>query len=334
MSSKNSSTTNNNNVLLKQFISALKENKQSSSPTKQKSQIGISRVLIAIVVGLVLYLISKIFTPLIDYKPYIDWWKSNGGSKYKHCINIVSLAYFVNFALYYKIWALVNSELRDITRAQAIFITSLIRGQAVGLVPKGVLTPRMVCESIVPLGTMSTGAQWPSTTDEWVSLFKNWGDMKKSGNYYKVDTNKWQSNPDNFLWTDFAIPGSSDIVQAFITDEGIGPNNQRWYPKAMDPLLGVTAGSATGGWWGFLQQFGGGDQTYNNLTSLVWAVEPTFMSKGRTKKNCGMSALMGGVMGGAGIGIGLAMATEMNPVAGILGLIGGTIMSMGSKGCL
>lgn len=309
---------------------------------KNKREIKTSDIIKGLKIGFALFMVSKIFTPLLDYKIYFDWWAQGDGNKYKGCVDLVSLAYYQEFKLYFYIRQLFISGMSSITsQAWVIFITSLIKGKANTLVPGGILTPKMICETLVPDIPMSNGRQWPATDSGWRQLFKEWGVAPiDKGTDTSYNARLWK-NVDNFLYQQFSIPGDSVLIKGYILGIDKDKNGVTLYKTALEPLLGTKADPASGGWWGFLQ--GVGDKlSYNDIWNIVWAEDlPLFMTTDGPKNKCGStSSIMSNTMAGVGPAIGVAMiaAGPAGPViaAGVAmgAFIGSFFISMGSKGCL
>lgn len=309
----------------------------------------------ALGVILLIYLISKLFTPILAFKPYFDWWNRLGGKQYHSCIDLVALAYWVHFPLYYYARILTTSETaRFQSPGWAYFISNLLTGGAQGVVPGGTLTPRNICLTLVP-ETPPTDPDlhgvWPtrvsgdndSGTDKtkwgWRRLMADWAAVSwpsSSGNPWTPDEQAWAGNPDNFLAKNFAIPSSSPLVMGFVMN-ATSYNGVPLYPKAMEPLIGINTGPiGAAGWWGFLQHGDNfGSWGLNEIQSYIWSENvPTNWSGGAgSASRCDP---FGAVSTGLSLGIGAAMLGGANgPIAGLFtigSIIGGGLSAAGS-GC-
>ena len=313
-------------------------------------------VVSAVGVLVLVYLVFKIFTPILEFKVYIDWWAQYGGKKYPGCIDMVSLAYWQNFPLYYYIRNLSQSSTKKFESSSWVyFITSLMFGGAIGIVPDGVVTPRAICESIIPEYPPSVeGKKWPTAIfcpgkcdDDpwgcWKCLISHWGGVTISEDPKEFKfTAKWtEENPDNFFWNDYAMPIDSPMMEGFLTNWAEDVNGQPLYPDAILPLISKKAGIASSGWWGFLQQLGG-NVTYNEIKRIVWAdIVPGNFANPSARKNCGSAASQASsMMGGANMALAAGMLVgggEIGMVAKfgipLFGGLFGYAGSEASKGC-
>jgi len=236
------------------------------------------RIAILLTGLVILGILFIIFYPPISYKIYKDWWKTYDPDGKYNCLDLNSLAYWQFSYGVYKIRQLIASGGKHIENdAWLLFITSLMYSNAKGLVPGGITTPRNICHSLVPENNPNKLIKWPTTKDGeygWKNTIKTWGSITfdKTKKEYKYDSTAWQAEEDNFLYNDWAIPGDSPIVMAFVTGWNADEAGVALYPEAITPLLGLTGGEQAGGWWGFLQ--GGGDfkdMGVDEMRRLVWA---------------------------------------------------------------
>src|ERR1700731_1725227 len=184
-------------------------------------------------VMLLIYLISKLFTPLLAFKPYFDWWRRLGGSQYHSCIDLTALAYWNYFPLYYYIRILTTSETaRFQSPGWAYFISNLLTGGAQGVIVGGTLTPRNICSSLVPETPPvdpDLHGIWPTQSDSiddggtdkskwgWRRLMADWAGVEWpiSGKPWVPNEKAWSQNNDNFLAKNFTIPSSSPLVMGY-----------------------------------------------------------------------------------------------------------------------
>lgn len=308
----------------------------------------------ALGVMLLIYLISKLFTPLLAFKPYFDWWRRLGGSQYHSCIDLAALAYWNYFPLYYYIRILTTSETaRFQSPGWAYFISNLLTGGAQGVVPGGTLTPRNICATLVP-ETPPTDpdllGKWPTQSDSggdsgtdktkwgWRRLMADWAGVEwpAIGKPWVPNEQAWAETPDNFLAKNFAIPSSSPLVIGYVMNTH-SYNGNTYYPLAMEPLVGITTGPiGSGGWWGFLQHGDGfGGWGLDQIQSYIWSSDvPTNWSGGAgSASRCDPFSAMSS---GLSLAIGSAMlAGAEGPVGPLFllgGLLGGSISAAGS-GC-
>lgn len=297
---------------------------------------------------ILLYLIVNIFTPIIKFKPISDWWNQEDPDEKYRDFDLVSLAYWEYFPLYYYVRILTSSErYRFESNAWVYFLTSLIYGGGKDLVPGGWVTPKSICEAIVPIDWKPTNGADPGTMSisDWKTMIGGWGiTWSNSPKKYTYDANKWTQSKDNFLSGTWAIPGDSPIVKAFVTNWSTDENGDPIYPSAMEPLLGFKNGISSGGWYGFLQSGDGfkGMGVFE-IKRQIWADSvPGQFGKAGIPSSCSSgSALAGYLTGGIGTGLGaammIAMSAGMGPLAILGGLVGtglGAALTAGSQGCL
>jgi hypothetical protein len=141
---------------------------------------------------LVFWLIWMAITPLINFNSYFKWFRKGGGEKYKNCFRFSQLAYAHYFPLYFYIGQLIHSENID-SHYQSQMLLWLIATYSDQLGLGQPLTPKALCESIIPDGVMSdetrtaynkidtkdqlTTREWPpaEAKAQWQRIFFVWG---------------------------------------------------------------------------------------------------------------------------------------------------------------
>ena len=147
--------------------------------------------------SLIFWLIWMAITPLISFNSYFKWFRKGGGNQYKNCFRFTQLAYYDNFLLYFYISQLINKGPTTIdTQIQAELLLYLLATYSDQLGLGNPLTPKALCESIIPDGVMSedtrtaynngldptgnmflTTRAWPPATSQaqWARIFYIWG---------------------------------------------------------------------------------------------------------------------------------------------------------------
>lgn len=300
---------------------------------------------------IVLYLIFSIFSPILKFKPIMNWWSQEDPDNLYKDFDLTSLAYWEYFPLYYYIRVLTSSErYRFESDSWVYFITSLIYGGGKDLVPGGWVTPRMICESIVPIDWKTGDGKDASSLsiNDWKTQLTNWGNIKIDNTHksYTFDRDMWTKSTNNFLSNVWGIPVDSPIVKGFLTNWSTDESGDPLYPSAMEPLLGFKNGISSGGWYGFLQSGQGfKDMGVFEIKRLVWAdsVPNQFNKSGQPTQQCSSASSIAGYVSG-GLGIGLAVSMLAVPIAGegfglllglgLLGTGGGAALTAMSQGCL
>ena len=284
-----------------------------------------------IILMIVFYLIFSIFTPLLRYKPVIDWW-NNGSKGIDNADNfdVYALAYYEYFNIYYHIKTLFESENSKLSQIEVDFITTLINGSAQGLVPGGYFTPKMLCDTCVP----DDFPNRPNSLSEWKNRLATWG-ATYDENGFKIDHNKWQSSTDNFLYYNMSIPGDAPIIVAFVTNRASDDSGEL-LASAIHPLFGTKIGPF-GGILGFLRQGGNwGDKGINYVLRMLWTDDVPFKTNNSPPKpKCGSSSsVLGSISSGAGLGIaGVFIGGIPGLIVGILGTLIGSVSSLSNDGC-
>jgi hypothetical protein len=292
---------------------------------------------------IVLYLFVQIFIPVLKFNTISNWWKLHDKDDlYSKQLDMISLAYWENFPLYYYLRILTTSErFRFESDSWVYFITSLIYGGGKDLVPGGKVTPYNLVVSLVPEGykLSKTYGTIDRATDPktfsiaiWRDLITQWGAIKindKGTKTYTFDLDTWKANPDNFLYHDWSIPIDSPIIKAFVTTWSTDEGGDPIYPSALEPLLGFKNGLSSGGWLGFLQAGSGfKDMGVFEIKRQVWAISvpPNFSkSSSPPKGGCGSASSIAS-MATEGISTSLAAGMGGFMIAGPPGaLVGGLI---------
>ena len=291
---------------------------------------------------IVLILLYITISPLLLYKDWFQWWNKYDPKKKYNCMSIADIAYFQKNLILYKIKTLFDAGNKTFTHDWWIyFMTAFMYGGAVGIVPDGYVTPKSLCESIVPDKYPSNlpggfGNDWPITIDDWKTLIKLWGNIQIDNVNQKYTSNvkAWQSAPNNFFNT-WGIPVDSPIIIGFLTN-WTTYNGEAIYADYLHPLLGIQDGLRAGGWMGFLQAGDNfGDRGLVEADRLIWSNDqpPQSIINGRDKNKCNV-----GDVANNAINMGLAgfMAGGDSPASPFLalgfGLIG-ALTSAGSHGC-
>lgn len=245
-----------------------------------------------IIFSILLWTVYIILYPRLSYQNYKDWWSHYDPDEKHNCIDLDSLAYWQFSYIIYKIrQAIVPGTEHIENDAWIMFITSMIYSDAKGIVPGGVVTPKTLCETLVPPTPPGSSHKWPSDKTGWITTIKQWGnitfDPSDTGSY-KYDGKAWANEPDNFIFHDWAIPADSVLLVGFLTGWSSDSTGTPLYPSAMDPLLGLVGGVQSGGWWGFLQ--GGGyfsDMGIDAIRRIVWAEDKNATFRFQTRGGSG-----------------------------------------------
>jgi len=228
------------------------------------------------------------------------------------------------------------------------FIDSFITGAGIGLTPGGYVTPKSLCESLIPQDypfvefseddTQTTATKpnsfnkdfWPTDVAGWKYVIGSWGKItwsEQAGNqtYTVGDPDGWYRDTNNFLAT-WGIPPDSPMIMGFLTGWDMYQNSQL-YARILEPLLGIKMGGS-GGWWGFLEygdNFGG--EGMIEINRIVWSDNvPTKISVGAKKsKGCNVGSAVGGGIGGAGVGAMVAGAAA-GSAGGLIGMLVGVLI--------
>ena len=297
-------------------------------------------IVLIIVIIIVIMLIISIISPIIQYKGWYNWYNTYDPDKKYRCISITDIAYFNNNVFLYKIKNMFGSEATKFKYDFWVyFITSFMFGAAINITPGGFVTPKNLCESLIPDGYPTSelpgkdsngnsfGYVWPSDLEDWKTLLKAWGkiDFNPGDKTYTSSDNgkSWMADPNNFLWEQWGIPYNSPLVMGFLTGWSSDAGNDLLWPDAMNPLLGKKSGLSAGGWIGYLQlgdDFAG--RGLDEANRIVWDedIPVKFTNNGPGNPGCngaaiasgsismGMGGAFAGSMIGAKIGVGAAAA--------------------------
>ena len=175
---------------------------------------------------LIFWLIWMAIAPLLSFQPWFSWWRSHDGGKYsKWCFSFVKLSYWKYFKIYYSIGQFLSGADSSFKNpGQAQFIMMLLTSYAVDIVTDGHLTPKALCNSIIP-DTLISGS-YPSADTlniiksciEWNS--NDWPDVSKTGKEQGIQM--WQ-----YIIASWGGAGTSSITwdkQNFKCNTGNTPN--------------------------------------------------------------------------------------------------------------
>lgn len=290
-------------------------------------------LIFSILIGIVLILFALLM-PIVEFKAWYSWWSQYDPNKLYNSFSLTDIAYFKSNALIYRITSSFRPGPSQFRYDFWFYlITGLMDGAALGITDGGYVTPKSLCESIIPdedpqekliVATNGSYYTWPNNENDWKTVIKDWGNITFSGSgdddqVYTVDESKWLNNPDNFF-NRWGIPGDSPMIIGFVTNWDMYMYSKT-YSFILKPLLGMGKEGVGGlGWWGFLQDgddFGGMGLT--EIQRIVWSSDvPTEISGGiNGNKKCNISGALSGSMGGAGIGamVGPAVGKMLVPAA-------------------
>jgi hypothetical protein len=293
-----------------------------------------------LIIAILIVIVISFITPIVEFQPYYAWWNSFE-PKTPECFSLTSMAYWLSSKIHFDIYNLLLPENKILKNdAWVYFISSLIIGMGKGLVTGGEVTPRHICDSVVPIGKRSNGNDWPSSPSDWKALITSWG-ITWDGTTYTVAPG-WSTNSENFLAAYYGIPGDSPLVYGYITDR-FEVQGVKIPPQALNSLLGIKDGFSGSGWYSLMLR-AGTDVSALDLEGLVWGtVEPppkNFSQANVDKQQCsGVASHTGSIMSSAGTGIGVAMLAGMAfgpigiAVAAGVAVAGSYALSRASKGC-
>lgn len=268
---------------------------------------------------LILFLVFVFFTPIISYQSWFKWWNKYDPDKKYRCVPLYSLAFFNSSVIVYNIINLFQSESKKIEyKWWVYFITGLLQGSAIGIVPNGICTPKTICESLIPYSVPVNNyyqsvddaqqgmpkAMWPTSTGirntnkkgeqitnqtrgfGWKGTIMSWGNITYDpslplAKQYNWDDNMWfdPSNTDNFL-AKWGIPPNSGLIVAYITGLSKSPIDGEILYNGLEPLLGIKTGNSSGGWYGLLQLGDKfGDRGILEVNRLIWSEQPRDIAK-------------------------------------------------------
>jgi hypothetical protein len=313
-------------------------------------------LIFSIIFCIIILIVVIYITPLIQFQSWYDWWNTyDPGNKYK-CFSLTMMAYYKYSYIAYESYKLVTPLPNQFTYDWwALFLSSIMAGEAFGIVPNGLCTPKTLCESLIPgdypinpLPPNNVRA-WPTTENEWTNLLMAWlgfTSIPLHEDDWKPDLKKW-SDPDNFL-NKWGIPADSPAVIAFVTDWPVYKSD-KIYPEVLVPLLGLQGGIggfSAGGWFGYLQagqDFGGNGLVEANR--MIWSSEPLpSINKAQNESKCNAANITSGAigmgMGGAFAGQAIATAFAFETaglsviIGGLVGLLGGGALTAAGSGCI
>lgn len=270
----------------------------------------IGQIAAYIAVLIVVYLLYMAIVPILSFSVYFQWWNkwSSGMGDPASCFDMLSLAYYEKFMLYYRLRTqLLPAESAFANPSWAILIKSIMFGGAIEYTTNSnapsdgsyadfyYVYPKDLCISIVPAEAQDTAQissvigqdNFPSGSErgKWQDLILSWAGVDSnsdewndflagtgSKNYGElVSASTWSSSKNNFLFTKYQIPVDSPVVIAYVTNFAMY-NGDTMYPALLQFLLG--GGTGSGGWWGFCQaggEFGG--RGYAEISRQLWADE-------------------------------------------------------------
>jgi len=250
---------------------------------------------------LIFWLIWMAITPLISFQPWLSWWRSHGGSQYsKWCFSLYKLAYYEYFTLYYYIGEFLSGSDSSFTNpGQAEFIMMLLINYGIDIAPTGQMTPKALCDSIIPevtsewkpseqsikiinanISDWKTSDGWPQGSyTMWIDIVKDWGGS--GGIQTPGNATTWQGAEDNFLYKWYGIEYNSLAIRAFVSGQATldGNHLDRSIIKTMLGFVPATGWTA-GGWWGMLRNLTGSDWDYGSYQRLFWESENAPSSTG------------------------------------------------------
>lgn len=99
----------------------------------------------------IIFLAIWALAPYTAFSPWRDWFDTYDPKKKYRCLPLASMAYYNAPRFLFEL-ANQTTEARKTFKDewQLEFLLSLMRGQAKTIVPGGILTPKMLCESLVP----------------------------------------------------------------------------------------------------------------------------------------------------------------------------------------
>lgn len=312
---------------------------------------------------LILFLVFVFFTPILSYQSWFKWWNKYDPNKKYRCVPLYTLAFFNSSVITYNIVNSLETESKTIEyKWWVYFITGLLQGSAIGIVPNGICTPKTLCESLIPYNvpintyyqskndaqTGNDTAMWPTSagarntnkhgdkiTKEtrgfgWKGAIMSWGNITydsslPNNQQYKWDDTIWfdPNNTDNFL-AKWGIPPNSNIIIAYITGLSKSPLDGEILYNALEPLLGIKTGNSSGGWYGFLQLGDTfADRGILEVNRLIWSEEPTDIAKQITQNQ--KPKCNGASIASGSIGLAMAGAFAGIAIPGIGNLVGALI---------
>lgn len=278
-----------------------------------------------ILVLLIVYLLYMAVIPVLNFSVYFEWWnKHKPKETVPSCFDMLSLAYYEKFMLYYHLRTqLLPAESAFADGSWVTLIKTIMYGGAVDYTTNPdagdnspndyyYVFPKDLCVSVIPETMQSdTSKSWPkgSKRSEWQDIMLKWGGVSNGtsnsdwikflgGDQTKtysdiVNATEWQNNIDNFLWTKYQIPADSPMVVAYLTNFATY-NGDTMYPALLQFLLG--GGTGAGGWWGFCQAGGNfGGRGYAEISRQIWADEVVgkFTNPSKAKPSCGSASTIG-----------------------------------------
>ncbi len=233
--------------------------------------------------------------PVVAFRPWLDWWSKFDPQKKYRCVPLTLMAYYYGPRIFFLFAKAFAGHRQGAAQDWYFdFLMSVLRSQArdVVKVPEAILTPRHICQSLVPgdddpkdaaamvkaVQIGSSGVQvgddflypseplmqkWPTNLNDWRILMcadvelGGWGIQfstkdPKNQTWDAGNHDRWSSAPTNFLWRYSAVPNDSLLVIGFLT-QGFSWAKAPTYPAAMNPLLGIAdLEGGVGGWWGLL----------------------------------------------------------------------------------
>lgn len=246
-----------------------------------------AKILIWFFIAFIYYLLFRVLVALFSYHQYIQWWNKNGGNVYSKIFSMQAFAFYFNSQWFYYVYIAGKSQNVNIPNGgMGNFIMGLIRANAKGVAPNGIVTPQTICGTIVPDSYLDgTGNTYPTNDSDWRTLFCQWigissSDLSSPTTYETSIRNtpnsyqNWSNNVNNFLWAWWAIPPDSLLMVAYMTQQDDPANN--YNEQYMQRLLGTVMPGNLTGWWGLCKNFAGGDA--DQMQSCVWTQQNPLIS--------------------------------------------------------